>query len=679
MVFKVASWQVIIKILENFLEIIKLIPLKKLNLSDTNESKQVWSIKDSSDLYDIEKWGDKYFSINKEGNISISANGDIDNSIDLLTLVQEIKSREINPPLILRFNDILKDRIAELHNAFSNSIEKYKYKNKYQGVFPIKCNHQKNFIEKILEFGDIWNFGLEVGSKSELLIGLSLLNNEKSFLICNGYKDQNYIEMVILSRKLGKKPILVIEQRDEVKRIIESVQKLGSKPILGIRSKLSSKSIGRWSESSGYNSKFGLSAPEIINTINELKQANLLDELKLLHFHIGSQISDISVIKDALQEGSQVFVELSKLGAPMEYMDVGGGLGIDYDGSKTSTNNSTNYSLQNYANDVIATIKDTCEINKVKQPIIISESGRSITSHCSIFIFNILGTSSKNLSLNPNFKEGENKSLIISNLIETLNQIKNINNKNDDISKIIELWNDAKKFKDDSLTSFRLGFMSLQDRSIAEEITCACAKLITKKVDIERTNHTDLQDIKSILSSTYYGNFSVFKSTPDTWAINQVFPIIPIHRHLEKPSLKASFADLTCDSDGKLNNFINNGDIKPLINLHDFSEKDDYFIGIFLSGSYQEALGNFHNLFGNTNIIHIDIKENNEYKISKMIKEDSKSEILKVFDYNPDDLFEMLRINIELAINTKKISIDESRKLLSQIETSLRKSTYLSN
>ena len=680
MVFEVASWQVIIKILENFLEIIKITSnIKKLDSSNPNTSKEIWSIADSSNLYDIEKWGEKYFSINKAGNISISPDGNINNSIDLFKLIQEIKSREINTPLILRFNDILKDRIAELHNAFFNSINNYKYKNIYQGVFPIKCNHQKNFIEKIVEFGDIWNFGLEVGSKSELLIGLSHLNNENSLLICNGYKDQNYIEMAILARKLGKKPILVIEQRDEVKRIIKAVQKLGSKPILGIRSKLFSRSSGRWSQSSGHNSKFGLSAPEIIHTIKELKKANLLNELQLLHFHIGSQISDISVIKDALQEGSQIFVELSKLGASMKYMDVGGGLGIDYDGSKTSSNNSTNYSLQNYANDVIATIKDTCEINNVEQPIIISESGRSITSHCSIFIFNILGTSNIDFVLEPDIKDDKNQSLIISNLIETFNQIKNINIRKDDISKIIELWNDAKKFKDDSLASFRLGFMSLEDRSFAEQITCACAKVITEKIDIERINHADLQDIKSILASTYYGNFSVFKSTPDTWAINQVFPIIPIHRHLEKPSLKASFADLTCDSDGKLNNFIDNGNIKSLINLHDFSEKNDYFIGIFLSGSYQEALGNFHNLFGNTNIIHIDIKENNEYKISKMIKEDSKSEILKVFDYNPDDLFEMLRINIELGINTKKISIDESRKLLSQIETSLRKSTYLSN
>ena len=681
MIFNVASWQVFIKILDNLQEKNKPTSFNITTLNPTNSVnlKNIWSIKDSSDLYDIDRWGDKYFSINAEGNISISGDGTSRNTIDLFKLIQEIKNREINPPLILRFNDILKDRIKELNQAFSNAIKAYEYKNTYKGVFPVKCNHQKNLIKKILEYGSKWNFGLEVGSKSELLIGLSVNNNENSLLVCNGYKDSKYIEMAILARKLGKKPILVIEQRDEVQRIIDAVKKLGSKPIIGLRSKLSSRSSGRWSQSSGYQSKFGLSAPEMLCTINELKKANLLNELRLLHFHIGSQISDISVIKDALQEGSQIFVELSKLGAPMQYMDVGGGLGIDYDGSKTCSKNSTNYSLQNYANDVIATIKETCEINQVEHPIIISESGRSIASHCSIFIFNILGASNIDVPLEPNLKEYKEQSLVISNLIETLNQIKKLNSKEQDISRIIELWNDAKKFQEDSLTSFRLGFIDLKERSLAEQITCACAKEITQKVDIEKINHSNLKDIKSILSSTYYGNFSVFKSTPDSWAINQVFPIMPIHRLLEKPKFKARFADLTCDSDGKLNQFIDNGEVKSLINLHDVSDKNDYFIGVFLSGSYQEALGNFHNLFGNTNIIHVDIEKDNRYKISDMIREDSKSEILKMFDYNPDELFEILRVNIESAINSKKLTIDESNKLLSQFETSLRQSTYLSD
>ena len=635
-----------------------------------------WTIEDSLKTYDLDKWGDKYFSINGNGNLSISPDGRSNKTIDLLQLIQELKSREINPPLIIRFNDILKDRIMELNNCFSKAIKNYNYQNFYQGVFPIKCNQQKNIIEKIIDYGYPWNFGLEVGSKTELLIGLSLLENEKSLLICNGYKDQTYIETTILARKLGKLPILVIEQRDEVKRIIKAAKELGATPIIGIRSKLSSKSIGRWSHSIGYNSKFGLSIPEIMITIEELKEANLINELKLLHFHIGSQISDISIIKDALQEASQIFVELSKLGAPMEYIDVGGGLGIDYDGSKTSSSNSTNYSLQNYANDVIATIKDSCNLNNVKEPIIISESGRAITSHCSVLIFNVVGQS--NIQRETNISSLQNNSLIISNLISTLREVQLIEQNDDDFSKIIELWNDAKKFKDDSLASFRLGFISLKERAQAEQITWLIAKEITKKADLNKINNSSLEDIKGILSHTYYANFSVFKSIPDTWAINQVFPILPIHRHLEEPKNKASFADLTCDSDGKLNRFINDGNIKSLLNLHDLIDDEDYYIGVFLTGAYQEALGNLHNLFGKTNIIHIDIEDNNIYKISNIAKEDNKSEILEIFDYNSDDLIESIRIKSEIAIKNKKLSIKESQRLIVQIESSLRKSTYLS-
>ena len=332
---------------------------------EAKKLKNNWTIEDSISTYNIDKWGDKYFSINSKGNISVNKGIKSENKIDLFKLVKELKSREINPPLIIRFNDILKDRINALHDAFLKAIKTYKYENIYQGVFPVKCNQQKNVLEKIIEFGSQWNFGLEVGSKSELLIGLALLENQNSLLICNGYKDKKYIEIATLARKLGKNPIIVIEQRDEVKRIIQAVQELNATPLIGIRAKLSSKSSGRWGKSIGDNSKFGLSIPEIMLTIKELKEANLINEMKLLHFHIGSQISDIAVIKDALQEASQIYVELCKLGAPMQYIDVGGGLGIDFDGTKTSSNTSTNYSLQNYANDVIATIKDSCELNNI--------------------------------------------------------------------------------------------------------------------------------------------------------------------------------------------------------------------------------------------------------------------------------------------------------------------------
>ncbi len=643
---------------------------------DPKKFNKNWTIEDSISIYGIDKWGSKYFSINSLGNISISPDGQSTKKIDLLKLVKEIRSREINTPLIIRFNDILKDRITELNNAFSKAIQTYDYKNIYQGVFPIKCNQQKNVLEKIIEYGNPWNFGLEVGSKSELLIGLSILENQKSLLICNGYKDKKYIETAILARKLGKQPIIVIEQRDEVKRIIKAVKNLKATPILGIRSKLASKSSGRWQKSVGDNSKFGLSIPEIMLTINELKEANLINEMKLLHFHIGSQISDISVIKDALQEASQIFVELCKLGAPMKYIDVGGGLGIDFDGTKTSSNTSTNYSLQNYANDVIATLKDSCEVNNIKHPIIISESGRAIISHCSVLIFNVLGTSHVNSQVR--ISDQKNQSLIIMNLIGTLNQLKNLKKKQEDLSELIELWNDAKKFKEDCLVAFRLGFISLEERAYAEELTWACAKEIAHKLDNDEIIHPDLSEITDTLASTYYANLSIFKSIPDTWAINQIFPIIPIHRHLEEPFCKGNFADLTCDSDGKLNSFIDNGKIKSLLNLHRPEENNDYLIGIFMAGAYQEALGNFHNLFGNTNVVHIDINDDNSYEIKNIIKENSKSEILQLLDYSSDTLVESIRVNTETAINNKTLTIEEARILIDQIETSLRKSSYLS-
>jgi len=638
--------------------------------------KNIWTIEDSILTYNIDKWGDKYFSINSKGNISVTKDIKSENKIDLFKLVKELKSREINPPLIIRFNDILKDRINELHDSFLKAIKTYKYKNIYQGVFPVKCIQQKNDLEKIIEFCSQWNFGIEVGSKSELLIGLALLENQNSLLICNGYKDKKYIEIATLARKLGKNPIIVIEQRDEVKRIIQSVQELNATPLIGIRAKLSSKSSGRWGKSIGDNSKFGLSIPEIMSTIKELKEANLINEMKLLHFHIGSQISDIAVIKDALQEASQIYVELCKLGAPMQYIDVGGGLGIDFDGTKTSSNTSTNYSLQNYANDVIATIKDSCELNNIKHPTIISESGRAIISHCSVLIFNVLGTS--HVSSKLQIFDKKNQQLIISNLLETFYELKKLKNKKINLSQIIELWNDAKKFKEDCLVAFRLGFLSLAERAYAEELTWACAKEISNNLNNDEINHPDLSEITETLASTYYANLSIFKSIPDSWAINQIFPIVPIHRHLEEPFCKGNFADLTCDSDGKLNNFIDDGKIKSLLNLHKPKEGKDYLIGIFMTGAYQEALGNLHNLFGSTNVVHIDINQDNSYKVKNIIKEDSKSEILQLLDYSSASLVESIRINTESAIDQKKLTIEEARKLIGQIEISLRKSSYLS-
>jgi len=646
--------------------------LKKSNPTYQNST---WTTADSSSLYGLDRWGEEYFSINNSGNINVHPKGKKDNGLDLIHLLEELKGRNLKPPLLIRFDDILEDRINKLHQAFENAINKYNYDNNYKGVFPIKCNQQRHVLEKIITLGEKWHFGLEAGSKTELLIALSLVDDPKALLICNGYKDSRYIETAILARQLGKQPVVVIEQYDEVERIVAASNVLGAAPLIGIRAKLSSQSSGRWKSSTGEKSKFGLSIPEILKAVKHLNEAGLLKELSLLHFHIGSQINDIAVLKDALQEAGQIYVELKRLGAPMGHIDVGGGLGIDYDGSKTSGSASTNYSLQNYANDVVATIQECCKFNNVEAPTLISESGRNISSHFSILIFNILGTSAVQSEIPPLTK---NESLIIKNLRETLNTINDISKSTKvEISKLQEAWNDARKFKEDALAAFRLGFINLTTRATAEQLTWACAKRITTITSNSPRIPEELNTLHSALASTYYSNLSIFRSAPDTWAIDQLFPIMPIHRLNTKPNQLGHFADLTCDSDGKLSTFIDNGQTKSLLELHSFNPKDDYWIGLFLGGAYQEVMGNLHNLFGSTNAVHIRLKNDKSYQLDHVVRGNTKSDVLEAMEHNSEELLEKLRIASELAIQKGDLKINDAQRLIEHIETSLRKSTYL--
>ena len=644
------------------------------NIKPSNE-RQSWTVQDSATLYGLDQWGDEYFSINEKGNIEISPKGKPSQVLDLLDLAKELNSRNLALPLLLRFDDILEDRVNKLNKAFEKAINHYNYDGNYQGVFPIKCNQQRHVVEELVSCGRSWNVGLEVGSKAELLIALSLLDNERAFLICNGFKDQRYIETAILARKLGRQPIIVIEQSEEVERIIKATNEIGSSPLIGIRAKLSSRSSGRWKDSIGEKAKFGLSIPDILRTIEKLKSANLLSDLKMLHFHIGSQINDIAILKDALQEAGQIYVELTHLGAPMGNLNVGGGLAVDYDGSKTSTAASTNYSLQNYANDVVATVQEICVSNKIKMPTLVSESGRAIASHFSILLFNILGT---DVVCADEPEMQSNECLIIRNLRETLKSIKEINASNNyDLSRIQEAWNDAIKFKEDALAGFRLGYLNLTERAIAEQLTWACAKSLGESLANIDYIPEELQTLQTSLSSTYYANLSVFRSTPDAWAINQLFPIMPIHRLNEKPSKFGHFADLTCDSDGKLFNFINNGQIKNLLELHEMKKDQAYIIGIFLGGAYQEVMGNLHNLFGSTNAVHVRLTKNGNYQLDHVVKGNTKSEVLKAMEHDPEDLLERLRIASENAIQKGHLEISDARRLMDHLETSLRQSTYL--
>ena len=652
-----------------------------------------WSIADSASLYGLERWGDPYFSVNARGHVIVQPRGDRGGSLDLVELVQELQGRNLSLPLLIRFDDILEDRLERLHAAFERAIAQYGYAGRYQGVFPVKCNQQRHVVEQLAESGRRWHFGLEAGSKAELLIALSLVDDPEALLICNGYKDQRYIETAILARRLGRQPVVVIEQADEVERIIRASRELGAAPFIGIRAKLSSRSTGRWGSSVGEKAKFGLSIPDVLATVEALREAGLLADLRLLHFHVGSQINDIAVLKDALQEAGQIYVELTKLGAPMGFLDVGGGLGIDYDGSRTATAASTNYSLQNYANDVVATVRECCEPHGVTVPTLVSESGRAIASHFSVLVFDVLGcggvlgSDGAPTAIAP---MADDEPLIVRNLRDTLAGItalpaagasvgdgdSSVDNR-PDTSRLQEAWNDAIKFKDDALAAFRLGYLSLPQRALAERLTWACAEAIVARLPAAGPIPDDLRALPAALAGTYYANLSVFRSAPDTWAIEQLFPLMPIHRLDEQPQRLGQFADLTCDSDGKLARFIGDGHAKPLLELHPFRSDQPYWIGMFLGGAYQEVMGNLHNLFGSTNAVHIRLADGGGYRVDHVVRGDTNAEVLQAMEHNPELLLERLRLASETAIQRGDLKISDARRLMDHLETSLRQTTYL--
>ncbi len=634
-----------------------------------------WSIQNSSALYGLDRWGEPYFAINGRGHISVQPQGERGGSLDLVDLVSELRGRNLGLPLLIRFDDILEDRVERLHAAFERAISQYGYRGRYQGVFPVKCNQQRHVVEELVSCGRRWNFGLEAGSKAELLIALSLLDDPDALLICNGYKDRLYIETAILARRLGRQPVVVIEQPDEVDRIIEASGSLGAAPFIGVRAKLSSRSTGRWGSSVGDKAKFGLSIPDLLTTVERLRDHDLLKDLRLLHFHIGSQINDIAVLKDALQEAAQIYVELRRLGAPMGFLDVGGGLGIDYDGSRTATAASTNYSLQNYANDVVATVRECCEPNGVEVPTLVSESGRAIASHFSLLVFDVLGSSALPASIPDSAAE---EPLTVRNLRETLTTIQGLPDTTDArLVRLQEAWNDALKFKQDALAAFRLGYMGLPDRATAEQLTWACADAIARQLPEQGAVPEELSALRSALAGTYYANLSIFRSAPDTWAIDQLFPVLPIQRLDERPTRLANLADLTCDSDGRLDRFIGDGQPKPLLELHDLTPGEPYLIALFLSGAYQEVMGNLHNLFGTTNAVHIRLTPGGSYRVDHVVRGDTNADVLEAMEHDPRALLERLRVAAEAAISSSQLRIDESRRLLDHLESSLRQTTYL--
>ncbi|MEA5536726.1 biosynthetic arginine decarboxylase [Crocosphaera sp. XPORK-15E] len=650
-----------------------------------------WTIEDSKKLYRIQDWGTPYFSINDKGNIVVFPQGDSQVSLDLFDLVKSLEKRNIKPPLIIRFPEILSDRINRLNKCFETAIKRYGYQGTYQGVYPIKCNPHRHLVENVVQFGQPYNFGLEVGSKPELMIALAVLDNPKTYqkedskplLICNGYKDQEYIETALLAQCLGKQSVIVIEQLSELSLALEISKRLEIFPVLGIRAKLNTKGCGHWENSTGERAKFGLTIPQIMEAINLLKKENRLSCLQLLHFHIGSQISSITTIKDAIREATQIYIQLVKLGASMGYLDVGGGLGVDYDGSKTNSPASKNYNMQNYANDIVAEVKEVCEGENIAMPVLISESGRSIASHQSILIFDVLSTSNcATINLKSPCQDDQ---LIVHDIWEIYQSIS--------IDNYQESYHDAIQFKEEAISLFNLGHLSLLERAKIENIYWACCSNILEIIQHQNEIPEDLEDLEKSLSSVYHINLSIFQSAPDTWAIKQLFPILPIHRLNEKPTKKAILADLTCDSDGKIDHFIDFRKVKNFLELHSLETNDPdstfsnshslnslaklpkYYIGMFLVGAYQEVMGNLHNLFGDTNLVHI-IMTSNSYHIEQFIKGDTMIEVLQSLDYNAHELLEQIRLCSEKALQDKKITFAQLQLLRQNYEQSLSGYTY---
>ncbi len=634
----------------------------------TREVSRQWTIEDSEALYRIQGWGEPYFSINAAGRVTVSPKGERGGSLDLYELVNALKQRNLGLPLLIRFSDILEDRIERLNACFAKAIARYNYSGVYRGVYPVKCNQQKHLLEDLVKFGKPHQFGLEAGSKPELMIALAMLDTQGALLICNGYKDQEYIETAMLAQRLGQTPIIVLEQVEEVDLVIHAANNLGIKPIVGIRAKLSTQGVGRWGTSTGDRAKFGLTIPEVIQAVDKLREANLLDSLQLLHFHIGSQISAIHVIKDAIQEASKIYVELAKLGANMKYLDVGGGLGVDYDGSQTNFYASKNYNMQNYANDIVAELKDACAEHSLAVPTLISESGRAIASHQSVLIFDVLSTS--DVPFGPPEPPREGEPPIVWNLWETYQSINTENHQ--------EAYHDATQFKEEAISRFNLGILRLTERARVERIYWACCEKILAITRQHDYVPDELEDLEKIMASIYYINLSVFQSAPDCWAIDQLFPIMPIHRLDEEPTRRGILADLTCDSDGKIDRFIDLRDVKSVLELHTLKPGEPYCLGMFLSGAYQEIMGNLHNLFGDTNAVHIQLTPKG-YQIEHVVKGDTMTEVLSYVQYDAEDLVESIRQRCEQALLEKRITIQESQLLLQNYEHSLGRYTYLSS
>ena len=631
---------------------------------------KTWSVSDSLKLYNIENWGDQYFSINPSGNMTVHPRRGEGPGVDIKSVIDEVRAQNVGLPVLIRFQDIIRHRVVTLNEAFRRSIAEFGYKGKYQGVYPIKVNQMREVVEEIVDAGRPYDFGLEAGSKGELAVVVAMNTPPQALVICNGYKDYAFIKTALMGLKLGKKVIIVVEKLSELYQVISVAKELGVTPLIGIRSKLYSKGSGKWESSGGEFAKFGLTTPELLHAVNVLRQEGLQDSFKLLHFHIGSQVTNIKSIKDAVKEGTRIYAKLQKMGLNLEYLDVGGGLGVDYDGSRTSFDSSTNYSLAEYVSDVVYSIQEICQAEEVSEPNIVSESGRALVAHHSVLVVNVFG----NIEVGATpiaMQETPDEEEVVK---EMRYLSKHLSSKN-----LLEHFHDAVQRKDEALSMFKLGFLSLEDKAKVEFLFWQICKVIHKNAVGLKYVPDEVEALNKQLADQYLCNFSLFQSIPDHWAIQHLFPIAPIHRHDEHPSREATLVDITCDSDGKVNKFIDLRDIKDTLPLHEFKSQEPYYLGFFLMGAYQDIMGDLHNLFGRVNEVHVflDETEPGGYYIEEVIKGNTIAGVLSWIQYSSTDLEKRVKEQIDSRVREGQIKPREGVDLQNFYEEVLYGYTYV--
>ena len=625
-----------------------------------------WRIEDSAELYNITGWGLNYFSINDNGHVQVTPREGCA-SVDLKELMDELQIRDITAPVLLRFPDILDNRIEKISRCFKQAAEEYKYGAQNFIIYPIKVNQMRQVVDEIVSHGKKFNIGLEAGSKPELHAVLATNIDEHNLIICNGYKDENYVELALLAQKMGRRIFLVVEKLNELHLIARLAKRIGVRPNIGIRIKLSSSGSGKWEESGGDHSKFGLNSSELLEAVDALAKYKMEDCLKLIHFHIGSQITKIRRIKNALREATQFYVQLTKMGFSIDFIDIGGGLGVDYDGTRSSASeNSMNYSIQEYANDAISAIVDACEKNGLKQPNVITESGRSLSAHHSILIIETLETTQL-----PVWNDNEEVSDSDHELARELYQIWDRLGQ----QSLLESWHDALQIREEALDRFSLGMLDLHTRAQIEKLFWSVAREVN---DIAKTMKHVPEELRisKMLPDKYFCNFSLFQSLPDSWAIDQMFPIMPISRLDEKPTRTATIQDVTCDSDGKINCFISSHGFSNALPIHPIKNGESYYLGVFLVGAYQEILGDMHNLFGDTNTVHVSVHKDG-YEIEQIIDGETVAEVLDYVQYNPKKLVRNVETWVTRSMKSGKITPEEGREFLSNYRSGLYGYTYL--